>query len=108
MAGGVVGGVVGPAAPDDPAPGSGEDANGVRMAGAAVTGSLVDRGGPGARLAAVGGEVDECLAQLFVAGMTEGDVVPFAAGPGGGRHSGRGCQCGVVGEAGPAVADLGQ
>jgi hypothetical protein len=60
--GGVVGGVVGPAAPDHADPGSGEDANGVWVSGAAGAGAVVDVFGPGAGLSAVGGEVDEGLA----------------------------------------------
>jgi hypothetical protein len=49
----------------------------VGMASAAVTGSEVDVGGPGAGLAAVGGEVDERSAQPLVATVREGDVVSF-------------------------------
>src|SRR4051794_36200740 len=108
MSGGVVCGVVGPAAPDDAAPGSGEDANGVWVPRAAVAGALVDVGGPGAGLAAVGGEVDERFAELLVAAVAEGDVVFLAAGAGGGRDPGGRGECGVVREAGAAVADLGQ
>jgi hypothetical protein len=71
----------------------------VGMAGASVTGSLVDVGRPGAGLAAVGGEADERFPQLLVAAVPEGDVVFLAAGPGGGRDSGGGGQRVVVGEA---------
>jgi hypothetical protein len=59
-------------------------------------------------LAAVGGEGDECFAQLLVARVPECHVVPLAAGPGGGRDSGGGGQRGIVGETGSAVADVGQ
>src|SRR3954463_629311 len=78
------------------------------VTGAAVAGSLVDVGGPGTGLSAVGGEVEQRFAQLLVAGVREGAVTLFATGRGGGSDSGSGGQGGGIGEAGPAVADLGQ
>ena len=56
VAGEVVGGAVGPAAPDDADPGAGEDAHGVGMVLAGGAGVIVGRGGPGAGVAAVVGE----------------------------------------------------
>ena len=55
--GGVVRGVVLPAAPDDVEPGAGEDADGVGVVVAAGSGSLVEVGGPGVGAAAVGSSV---------------------------------------------------
>lgn len=46
VSGGVVGGVVLPAVPDDVEPGAGEDADGVGVSAAAVAGSSVDVSGP--------------------------------------------------------------
>jgi len=57
----VLAGVVGfaglPAVPDDVEPGAGEDADGVGVVVAAVTGSLVEVLGPGVGAAGVAGEV---------------------------------------------------
>src|SRR5438046_1197207 len=64
--GGVVGGAVVPAAPDDVSPGSGEDAGGVRVVLAAGAGGVVEGGGPGAGVARVAGEVADGVAELAV------------------------------------------
>ena len=64
--GGVVGGVVLPAVPDDEQPGSGEDAHGVGVVVPAGAGALVEVGGPGVGVSGVGGEVGDGVAQLFV------------------------------------------
>jgi hypothetical protein len=60
--GGVVLGVVGPAAPDDADPGARQDAQGVGVVGAAGSGPVVDGFRSGTALAAAVGEVDERLA----------------------------------------------
>lgn len=57
VAAGVVWGVGCPAFPDDGEPGAGEDSNGVWVAVAAVAGLLVEVGGPGVGVTAVGGEI---------------------------------------------------
>src|SRR5215207_4465930 len=106
--GGVVGGVVLPAVPDDEQPGAGEDADGVGVVVASGSGAVVEVGGPGVGVAGVSGEVGDGVAELFVAGPAESDRAEFAG------LSGRGCgacQAGEGfggGEAGAAVADLGQ
>src|ERR1700685_362114 len=65
VGGGVVGGVVLPAAPDDVGPGAGEDADGVGVVAAAGDGLVVEAGGPGAGAAGVPGEVAEGGAELL-------------------------------------------
>ena len=60
--GGVVGGVGGPAFPDDGDPGAGEDAYGVGVVVAAGCGLGVEVGGPGVGVAGVGGEVADGVA----------------------------------------------
>ena len=106
--GGVVGGVVLPAVPDDEQPGAGEDADGVGVVVAAGAGLVVEVGGPGVGVAGVGGEVGDGVAELFVAGPAEADGFVFAG------LAGRGCGAGQAGEsfgggeAGAAVTDLGE
>src|SRR4051812_50050436 len=59
VAGGIVGVLIYPAAPDDPHPGAGEDAHGGRVGLPAGAGALVDPCGPGACVAGgVGGRGD--------------------------------------------------
>ncbi len=55
--GGVVGGVVLPAVPDDVEPGASEDAYGVWVVFFAGDGAVVEVGGPGVGVAGVVGEV---------------------------------------------------
>ena len=66
MFGGVVGGLVLPAFPDDVEPGSGEDAHGVGVVVASCAGALVEVGCPGVVVVGVAGEVDDGAAELFV------------------------------------------
>ena len=66
VAGGVVGGVVLPAAPDDVGPAAGEDAFGVGVALAVGAELLVALLGPGVASPAVAGEVAECVAEFLV------------------------------------------
>src|SRR6266536_685570 len=106
--GGVVGGVVLPAAPDDAQPGAGEDAGGVGVGLALCAVVLVDGLGPGAGVAAVGGEVDDRLAQLLVAGPAEADLGVAAGLAGRGRGAGERGQAVGGGEAAAGVADLDQ
>ena len=77
--GGVVGGSVLPAVPDDVQPGAGEDAHGVGVVVSSVAGALVEVGGPGVGVAGVAGEVGDGVAQLFVAGPSEVDGAEFTA-----------------------------
>jgi hypothetical protein len=66
VAGGVVGLVVLPAAPDHVQPGPGDDPHRVRVAVPAGPGLLVELRRPGVGEAGVGGEVADRVAQLFV------------------------------------------
>src|ERR1035437_10202450 len=85
--GGVVGGAVLPAVPDDEQPGAGEDAAGV---------------------AGVAGEVGDGVAELLVAGPAEADGAHFAGLAGGGCGAGEAGQRFRGGEPGAAVADFGE
>ena len=89
VAGGVVGDVVLPAAPDDGGPGTGKDANGVRVAHAAGAGSGVDVGGPGVGVAGVVGEVGQRSAEFGVGGVAEADGAVFAGFEGDRAGAGR-------------------
>src|SRR3954454_4014626 len=108
VAGGVVGGVVLPAVPDHVEPGAGEDAGGVRVVFAAGDGLVVEVRGPGVCFAGVGGEVADGVAELFVDRPAERDDLVFAGLAGGGGDAGQADQRFGVGEAGAAVADLGE
>jgi hypothetical protein len=66
VAGGVVGGVVLPAAPDDVGPAACEDAFGVGVAFAVGSELAVSVGGPFVAAPAVSGEVAECVAEFLV------------------------------------------
>src|SRR6266545_3200590 len=92
---GVVGGVGGPALPDDVEPGAGEDAYRVRMVVAAGAGAVVQVGCPGVGVAAVAGEVADGVAQLFVYGPAERDDLDFAGLAGGGCGAGQARESGV-------------
>src|SRR5680860_1417735 len=108
----VLGGVVGdasvPAAPDDSEPGSGEDAGGVLVGFAGGGVAVVDGGGPGAGSAAVGGEVDDGVAQFLVTGPAERHDVVAAGLSGGWCGAGEGGEGGFGGEPAAGVADLDQ
>ena len=108
VAGGVVGGAVLPAVPDDEQPGAGEDADGVGVVVAAGAGAVVEVGGPGAGAAGVAGEVGDGVAELLVAGPAEADGADLAGLAGGGCGAGEAGQRFGGGEAGAAVADLGE
>src|SRR5438046_1342279 len=69
--GGIEGGAVLPAAPDDPDPGAGQDPDGMRMPAAAAGCGGVDGGGPGGGHAAAVGEVHQ--------GGGESDLAPGIA-----------------------------
>src|ERR1022692_3450243 len=84
VGGGVVGGVVLPAAPDDVCPGAGDDADGVGVVAAAGDGLVVEVGGPGAGGMGVPGEVAQGVAELLVGSPAEGDGFDLAGLPGGG------------------------
>src|SRR5271170_7437952 len=108
VGGGVVGGVVLPAAPDDVRPGAGDDADGVGVVAAAGDGPVVEVGGPGAGAAGVAGEVAERVAELLVGSPPEGDGLDFAGLAGGGGDPGQAGQGVAGGEAAAGVADLGE
>jgi hypothetical protein len=78
VAGGTVGRVVLPAAPDHAEPGPGQDADGVGVAMAAGSGLLVDMSCPGVVVAGVTGKVHDRGAELLVAGEAEYDLLVFA------------------------------
>lgn len=73
VAGGVVGDVVLPAAPDDLGPGSGEDAFGVGVALAVGAEAVVALPGPFVAVACVASEVAQGVAESGVATPPEGD-----------------------------------
>ena len=108
VAGGVIGDVVLPAAPDHSEPGPGQDADGVGVAMATGSGLLVEVSRPGVVVAGVTGEVHDRGAQLLVTGKAEHDLLVLARLPGRWGRPGQGGQRLGVGEPGPAVADLGQ
>jgi hypothetical protein len=68
--GGIVGGVGGPALPDDVEPGFAEDPYAVWVVEAA--GAAVEVGGPGVGVAAVAGEVADGVAQLACSASARG------------------------------------
>src|ERR1700757_540848 len=78
MFGGVVGGVVLPAVPDDVEPGASQDADRVGVVVASGSGAVVEIGGPGVGASAVAGEVGDRFAELFVCGPAESDVFDLA------------------------------
>ena len=78
------------------------------MVVAAGSGSVVEVGGPGVGQSGFGGEGGDGVAQLLVAGPADPDGPESAGLPGGGGCADQaGQRCGR-GEAGSAVADLGQ
>src|SRR5829696_2151912 len=106
--GGVVGGVVLPAAPDDVQPGAGEDADGVGVVVSAGSGPGVEVGRPGVGVVGVAGEVDDRAAELFVDGPAEGDDFHLAGLPGRGGGTGQADERFRGGIAAAGVADLGE
>src|SRR5690349_6499286 len=86
--GGIEGGTVLPAAPDDPQPGAGQDPDGVRMPAATPGRGGVDAGGPGVGHPAAVGEVHHGGAEFLAAGPAEYGLAALAglagrrAGPG--------------------------
>src|SRR6185437_2804776 len=104
----VVGDAVVPAVPDHIQPRTGEDPDRVRVVLSTGDRGVVDVGGPGAGVAGAVGEVADRAAQLLADGPAEGDGFVLAGLAGGRRGAGQADQCLGVGEAGPAVADLGQ
>src|ERR1700712_2673890 len=79
---GVVRCPIDPAAVDDPHPGAGQDADGVRVVVATVDGLLVDVRGPGTGVSTVVGERGHRFTESFVAGPAEmhGSVFPRCFG----------------------------
>ena len=75
---------------------------------AADDGAVVEVGGPGIGASEVAGEVGDGVAQLFVAGPSESDAADLAGLSGRGCDSGQAGQRFGCGEAGAAVADLGE
>src|SRR6266511_482260 len=88
VAGGVVGGVVLPDAPDHAQPGAAEDADRVRVVVAAGAGALVDVVCPRVVLAAAVGEDADGAAEGFVAGPAEGGDLLLAGLDGDGGLAG--------------------
>lgn len=104
----LVGGVVVPAAPDDPEPGAGQDPDGVGVIQPACAGSGIGVLGPGVGGAAAVGEVDDRLAETVVAAAAERDLVGPPGCAGGRCDAGRGGEGVVGGEPGADVTDLGE
>src|SRR4051812_24328003 len=76
--GGIVGGAVLPAAPEDADPRAREDADRMRVVAGASPRAAVNVGGPGARVARVVGERGERAAQTLVASEAKDDCVRLA------------------------------
>src|SRR2546430_11146722 len=76
--GGIEGGAVLPAAPDDPDPGAGQDPDGVRMPAAAAGCGGVDASGPGVGHAAAVGEVHHGGAEFLAARPAEHGLAALA------------------------------
>src|SRR5439155_7152097 len=108
MLGRVVGRAVLPAAPDDEEPCAGEDADRVRMVVAASDGVAVEVGSPGVSASGVTGEVADGIAELLIGGPAEADGAVLAGLACAGGDAGEAGQRLRRGEAGPAVADLGE
>src|SRR5215211_5940405 len=100
--GGVVGGGLLPAGPDDPEPGTGEDAGGVGVALATGPGVGIQAPGPGRGQACVVGEGGQGLASSTVGGPAEIDPAGLGRGLGHRRRAALGG--GLLG-AGDAVQD---
>ena len=74
----IVKGSVLPGAPEHAHPGSGEDADGMRVVAAAAFGALIDVGGPGRAMPGVVGKAGDGGAQAVIAGPAEDDAAAFA------------------------------
>jgi len=74
----IVKGSVLPGAPEHAHPGSGEDADGMRVVAAAAFGALIDVGGPGRAMPGVVGKAGDGGAQAVIAGPAEDDTAAFA------------------------------
>jgi hypothetical protein len=108
VAGRVVGDAVVPAVPDHIQPRSGQDPHSQGVVFPAGDRVVVDAGGPGAGVAGAVGEVADRAAELFADGPAEGDGLVLAGLAGGRRGPGQADQRLGFGEAGAAVADLGE
>jgi hypothetical protein len=106
VAGGIVGLVVLPAAPDHERPGAGKHANRLWVAHASAAGAGIDVGGPGLNVAGVVVEVGQRPAQLGVDLEAEADGAVFAGLLGERADPGR-CRQGLrFGIAAAGAADL--
>ena len=74
----IVKGSVLPGAPEHAHPGSGGDADGMRVVAAAAFGALIDVGGPGRAMPGVVGKAGDGGAQAVIAGPAEDDTAAFA------------------------------
>src|SRR5690242_21124388 len=106
--GGIEGGTVLPAAPDDPQPGAGQDPDGVRMPAATPGRGGVDAGGPGVGHPAAVGEVHHGGAEFLAAGPAEYGLAALAGLAGRRAGPGERGQRVAGGEPLPAVPDLSQ
>jgi hypothetical protein len=97
-----------PAGPDDPQPGTAEDADGLGVALAAGAGVGIQLGRPGGAVAGVVGEDVQGLAGVAVGGHAEPDAAGLARGAS--DRSGIRLSGGLVGAASPVQdrAELGQ
>src|SRR5690606_25309388 len=97
-----------PGVPDRIQPGAGEDPGGVWMVFAASDCLVIQPGRPWVGPTGVGGEVADRIAQLLVDRPAKADALVLAGLAGRGRDPGQAGQRARIGEAGAAVADLGQ
>ena len=108
VAGGVVDVVVVAEAPDDAAPGAGEDADGVLVRAAAGARGHRGRRPRGVGVAANVGHRCDRVSEAVVAGPAEAGALGFARFDGDGRLTAVGAECGAGAVAVAAVADFGQ
>src|SRR6478752_6997149 len=106
VVGGVVGGVVLPATPDDGCPGAGKDADGVRVVAFSGAGLGVEVRGPRVAVSGIAGEVTERVAEFHVGSPAEGHRFDLSGLPGRGRDSGQAGQRACGGKSASGVADL--
>src|SRR5690349_25136981 len=96
--GGIEGGTVLPAAPDDPQPGAGQDPDGVRMPAATPGRGGVDAGGPGVGHPAAVGEVHHGGAEFLAAGPAEYGLAALAGLAGRGQAPASAASAAPVGD----------
>ena len=97
-----------PGAPDHAHPGSGEDADSMRVVAAAAFGTLIDVGGPGRAMPGVVGKAGDGGAQSVIAGPAEDHAAAFAGLVGDWADAGLSSKLVLGREALAHVAEFGQ